>query len=54
MPRMGDAYPELRAQGAHVARVLKQEEERFAETLAQGMALLDDAIGRLTGRTHPG
>jgi alanyl-tRNA synthetase len=51
---MGDAYPELRAQSAHVARVLRQEEERFAETLSQGMALLDEALGRLSGRTIPG
>jgi alanyl-tRNA synthetase len=51
---MGDAYPELRAQRAHIERVLKQEEERFAETLAQGMALLDGAIGKLSGQQIPG
>ncbi len=44
---MGEAYPELKAQRAQVERVLKQEEERFAETLSQGMALLDTAIGQL-------
>jgi alanyl-tRNA synthetase len=46
---MGEAYPELKTQRAHVERVLKQEEERFAETLSQGMALLDQAIGTLQG-----
>jgi alanyl-tRNA synthetase len=46
---MGAAYPELRAQRAQIERVLKQEEERFAETLEQGMALLDQAIGSLQG-----
>jgi len=51
---MGDAYPELTAQRAHVERVLLQEEQRFAETLAQGMALLDGAIGKLTGGQIPG
>jgi len=51
---MGDAYPDLRAQRAHIERVLKQEEERFAETLAQGMALLDGAIGKLSGQQIPG
>ena len=51
---MGDAYPELRAKRAHIERVLKQEEERFAETLAQGMALLDGAISKLSGRRIPG
>jgi alanyl-tRNA synthetase len=44
---MGDAYPELKAQRAQIERTLKQEEERFAETLTQGMALLDQAIGTL-------
>jgi alanyl-tRNA synthetase len=51
---MGAAYPELHAQRAHIERVLRQEEERFAETLAQGMALLDDAIGKLSGKQIPG
>ncbi|HEY0939537.1 MAG TPA: alanine--tRNA ligase [Steroidobacter sp.] len=46
---MGAAYPELRTQRAQIERVLKQEEERFAETLSQGMALLDQAIGSLQG-----
>jgi alanyl-tRNA synthetase len=51
---MGGAYPELVKGSDHVARVLKQEEERFAETLENGMALLDDAIGALKGRTIAG
>ncbi len=51
---MGAAYPELRTQRAHIERVLRQEEERFAETLAQGMALLDGAIGKLAGKQIPG
>ena len=41
---MGSAYPELTRGSRHVERVLKQEEERFAETLANGMALLEGAI----------
>jgi alanyl-tRNA synthetase len=44
---MGVAYPELTAQRAHIEKVILQEEERFAETLAQGMGLLDTAIGAL-------
>ena len=51
---MGSAYPELRAQRAHIERVLRQEEERFAETLSQGMALLDGAIDKLSGKQIPG
>jgi alanyl-tRNA synthetase len=41
---MGDAYPELRNSKTRVADVLKQEEERFAETLENGMAVLESAL----------
>ncbi len=41
---MGDAYPELPAAEQKVAAVLKQEEERFAETIEHGMAILEDAL----------
>jgi alanyl-tRNA synthetase len=41
---MGDAYPELRAAAKRVADVLKQEEERFAETLEHGMGVLEGAL----------
>ncbi len=51
---MGAAYPELTKGADHVVRVLKQEEERFAETLENGMALLEDAIKKLKGRTIAG
>ena len=51
---MGEAFPELAAQRTHVERVLKQEEERFAETLTQGMALLETAISGLTSNVIPG
>ena len=52
---MGEAYPELHdAARAHRARAA-QEEERFAETLQQGMALLDDGDRRsLSGKRDPG
>jgi alanyl-tRNA synthetase len=46
---MGAAYPELTRGRSHVERVLKQEEERFAETLANGMSLLEGAIRNLKG-----
>jgi alanyl-tRNA synthetase len=51
---MCTAYPELGVQRGHIERVLEQEELRFAETLAQGMALLDGAIGKLSGGQIPG
>jgi len=41
---MGAAYPELRKDKARVAGVLKQEEERFAETLENGMGVLESAL----------
>jgi alanyl-tRNA synthetase len=41
---MGEAYPELRDSKVRVAEVLKQEEERFAETLENGMAVLESAL----------
>ena len=53
--QMGAVYPELAAGAAHVARVLAQEEARFAETLASGMTMLETAIAGLGGgRTIPG
>ncbi|MFA7681199.1 MAG: alanine--tRNA ligase, partial [Pigmentiphaga sp.] len=44
---MGDAYPELREQAARVEQVLRQEEERFGETLEHGMRILDVALAKL-------
>src|SRR6202050_2708597 len=46
---MGEAYPELTRGREHAERVLKQEEQRFAETLANGMGLLEGAIRKLHG-----
>jgi alanyl-tRNA synthetase len=46
---MGEAYPELTRGRAHAERVLQQEEVRFAETLANGMVLLEGAIRNLHG-----
>jgi len=51
---MGEAYPELAKAQAHVEKVLKNEEERFAETLDQGMEMLETAIGELKGKQIPG
>ena len=52
---MGEAYPELARDQVHVEAVLKQEEERFAETLAQGLKLLEqDIAGLVAGGVIPG
>jgi alanyl-tRNA synthetase len=47
--QMAAAYPELTRGRKLAERVLKQEEERFAETLANGMVLLESAIRALRG-----
>jgi alanyl-tRNA synthetase len=38
---MGDAYPELVSEQKRIAATLKQEEERFFETIENGMAILE-------------
>ncbi len=43
---MGAAYPELTKAKERVTRVLKTEEERFAETLEHGMKVLEGALTR--------
>ena len=45
---MGDAYPELRRDKSRVAQVLKQEEERFGETIENGMKMLEEEISRMS------
>ena len=41
---MGEAYPELKANEARVTEVLKQEEERFFQTISNGMEILEAAL----------
>ncbi|MFO1270241.1 MAG: alanine--tRNA ligase, partial [Rubrivivax sp.] len=41
---MGDAYPELRREKLRATEVLKQEEERFFQTIANGMEILEAAL----------
>ena len=43
---MGDAYPELAEAKERVAQVLKQEEERFGETLENGMKILEAQLAK--------
>jgi len=51
---MGGAYPELLRGQPHAERVLEREEKRFAETLDQGMEILEVAIANLDGTEIPG
>ncbi len=52
--QMGEAYPELPAARETVVKVLRLEEVRFAETIEQGMRILEEAIEALEGDTLPG
>ena len=51
---MGAAYPELVGKQDYVERVLKTEEERFADTLEQGMRMFEEAMQGLQGTEIPG
>ena len=52
--QMGAAYPELGKNRSLVKRILKQEEERFDDTLDRGMRLLEQAIADLQDDIIPG
>ena len=43
--QMGDAYPELRENAREIEDVVRQEEERFTETLERGMKLFEELAG---------
>ncbi len=51
---MGEAYPELVRAQSNVERLLKMEEERFAETLDHGMKILEEDIKQLKDKTITG
>jgi alanyl-tRNA synthetase len=51
---MGEAYPELIKSQRQIERVLKNEETRFSETLAQGMHILESDIAGLVGTVVSG
>ena len=50
---MGEAYPELSAKRGIVEKALLAEEERFGETLENGMKVFDEVAGR-SGKVIPG
>ena len=51
---MGGAYPELAERREVVERILRQEEDRFAATLDQGMRMFEGELALLGGSTVPG
>lgn len=46
---MGHAGEILTQKQAHIEKTLKAEEDQFARTLERGLALLEDALGKLDG-----
>jgi alanyl-tRNA synthetase len=48
--QMGDAYPELKDAEKRVTDVLRQEEERFFETIEHGMSILESALADLEAK----
>ncbi|NVH74400.1 alanine--tRNA ligase [Paraburkholderia sp. JPY432] len=48
--QMGEAYPELAQAEQRVTEVLRQEEERFFETIEHGMSILEAALADLDAK----
>jgi len=44
---MHDAYPELLSNQEFMARVIREEEERFSQTLDKGLVILEEELARL-------
>jgi alanyl-tRNA synthetase len=51
---MGDAYPELVSKQPYIEKVIKQEEEQFGATLAQGLKHFDQIASEIPGDIIPG
>ena len=51
---MGDAYPELKTQEAHVVEIIKNEENSFADMLQNGMKLLETELPKVNNNVLPG
>jgi len=52
--QMNEIYPELKKNLANVEKVLKKEEDRFLETLDQGMNILEESISKLASSVIDG
>ena len=51
---MGEAYSELVQAQRQIMEVLEQEEQRFMDTLEQGLSILEEDVSRLAGTIIPG
>ncbi len=47
---MGDTYPELKERHEYIRQIVRQEEQRFQETLSQGMDILEGYIEKIRSR----
>jgi len=52
--QMNEIYPELKKNLANVEKILKREEDRFLETLDQGMSILEESISKLSSTVIDG
>ena len=52
--QMGEAYPQLVAQQSAISGALQAEEEQFARTLDNGMAILEESLQTIDDQTIPG
>ena len=52
--QMAAAYPELERANALIVETLRHEEERFRDMLGRGLKLLDEEVGKISGKTLPG
>ncbi len=50
---MGDAYPEIKSNQDTITKVIHAEEERFLETLENGLRILSEEIACLVGAGSP-
>jgi len=52
--QMGEAYPQLVARQSAISAALQAEEEQFARTLDNGMAILEESLQTIDDQTIPG
>ncbi|MDP3745202.1 MAG: alanine--tRNA ligase [Methylotenera sp.] len=51
--QMGEAYPELARAEVRVSEVLRQEEDRFFQTIENGMAILESELAAMDKASNP-
>jgi alanyl-tRNA synthetase len=52
--QMGEAYPQLKERATVIVNALQSEEEQFARTLDNGMAILEEALAGISDTLIPG